>query len=130
MTFYNQVMTNTIKEVVSQAGKVGSKVSGVQSFLVSNAKWLVTGLAVVLAGALLVPLIQRLPFLSRFTSGGRAIAGIALMVIAGFVAMLNFGVTQFLAAGLGIAGAISLLTVVLSRPLAIAQNAVASVGGM
>ena len=124
-------MGNGVGSVVSGAksalGSVGSKVSGTHSFVTSMLKWAATGLAVVLASAVLVPLLRRLPYLNRLQSGSAVVAGLVLMVAAGFIAMLKMDFAYFLAAGLGIAGAISALSTLLSPALARVNDVVSGV---
>ena len=124
-------MGNVVGSVVSGAksalGGVGNKVSGSKSFMSSMLKWAATGLAVVLASAVLVPLLRRLPYVNRLQSGSAVVAGVVLMVAAGFIAMLKMDFAHFLAAGLGIAGAISALSVLLQPAFARVNDVIAEV---
>jgi hypothetical protein len=94
---------------VGQAFAAGKQLAATGSFMVNVAKWFATGLAVVAAQFLVVPLVRMIPFLRRLSEGGNAIAGAAMVLVGILLAIPKFTLTRFLAAGIGIAGMLTLV---------------------
>lgn len=106
---------NIIKTVVSEGKGLAKKTNvNITSFMKNSAKFLATGLAVVLGTAFLIPLIRRIPFINKLASGGTIVASLILMGLATVLASLKFGFARFLAAGLGITAGIQLVQLVAS----------------
>jgi bacteriorhodopsin len=120
-------MANPVSNIGNAASSAlktaqSEKVSNVKTAVMSNLKWAAVGLSVVLATALLVPLIQMIPGLKQLGGFGPVVAGLVLMLAGTLLALVNNGIARFLATGLGVAGAVTVLTVALSKPLSFIKD--------
>ena len=116
--------TNILKKSVEAGKNLASRAKSLNGFFANAAKWLATGLAIVLGSAVLSPLIKRLPYINKFAAGGTLIASTVLIIGAGLLMMTPFKILRFLAAGLGITGFLQLISPVATNLVDKAMNVV------
>lgn len=73
------------------------------------AKWFAAGLSIWFVTTYVIPWVSKIPFLAKFTKGGKIVASIFFVLLGLAVAAISWAPAQFIAAGLGIAGMLTLI---------------------